>query len=290
MFLNQVAYVVDGQSKTPASLKEPVLIPAGGFLEVVWRYAVYVAGVSVELQPTTSWQAFFRDVEGDWKPVTGFPVRTDAIRIKPNNPCLASVKVTLGASELSVSPSEVVLSEVSGEVEVTVSLQREGLVVGWIEGPGWHVAVRAKRFIPMAEMVREGWIRMNEEYLALSQDPAPRLPFEVKGDWYAYGPVEVFGNALSVQHNAPSAFLVSPETGAIPIARGYNLLPVPISVAWILTSQPAEVFVYLPPYRWARTTGVWKDGFLVADDVLKAIVVFDTSDILNYSLLVAKGG
>lgn len=290
MFLNQIAYVVDGQSKTPASLKEPVLIPAGGFLEVVWRYAVYVAGVSVELRPETGWQAFFCDAEGNWNPVVSFPVRTNAIRIKPNGSCLASVKITLGADELVVNPSEVVLSEVSGEVEVTVSAQREGFVVGWIEGPGWHVAVRARRFIPMGEMVKEGWIKMDEEYLALSQDPAPRLPFEVKGDWYAYGPVEVFGNVLSVQHDAASAFLVSPETGTIPIAKGHNLLPVPISVAWILTDRPTEVFVYLPPYRWARTTGVWKDGFLVADDVLKAIVVFDDSDALNYYLLVAKGG
>ena len=278
--LDHAAYLVVGEGKNPVQpAKGAITIPEGGHIEIYWPYLINIVNVSVQSTPQVDWTLYYKKAAQDWilaGTQQSFTLNeyARALKLVPSAPCTVQLTVTTEGKILGVEPSEIVPEILDQPVQVNVATTISTPIVGWIEGAGWSVVVEAPPFEPISEAIVEGVIEVLEEVKKLEQDPTPSLPFTIEGYPYAYGPFDVFGTELSVASTTEEMALVSVEVGLIPLKLGKNTLPVPVTTAWIVTKEPAEITVCLPKYRFCRTSGYWQsDGSLAASDSLKAIVL-----------------
>ncbi len=286
--LDYVAYVVDDTQKIAISLDGPIFVSAGQRIEIYWQYRIPVQEVQLTTTPAVSCTVYY--LGDDWVSAgQGTNVQvgqyTRGIKIEPADACTVTVGVYVQSPELVVNPDTVSTGELDQPLTVTVQSEIPGFTYGWFYGPAWYVAVEAKRFIPIAEAVREGYAFLGEELIEVPQDIAPALPYELPQNHYAYGPIRVMGDAMGIISTVPDTIqLATIELGLIPAIAGMNHFPVPISTAWIVSPSAGTFRVFLPAVRRVRTTGIWRDGILIANETTPACIVLD-EELSKYQLV-----
>lgn len=286
--LDYAAYVVDSTQRIVILLDGPVVLSAGQWIEVYWQHKIPVQEVQTTTTPAVSCAVYY--LADDWVSVgQGTNVQvgqyTRGIKIEPAGACTITVNIYTQSPELVVNPDTISTGELDQPVTVSVQSEIPGFTYGWFYGPAWYVAVEAKRFIPIAEAVREGYAQLGEELIEVSQDLAPTLPYELPANHYAYGPIKVMGDCMGIiSTTADTIQLATIELGLIPAAAGMNHFPIPISTAWIISPAPGTFKVFLPAVRRVRTTGVWRDGILIANEKTPACIVLD-EELSQYQLV-----